>query len=48
MESLKEAVLRFEEMSFDTDEIRKNAERFSEDIFEESFRAFINEKVNNE
>lgn len=48
VESLKEAVLRFEKMTFDTDEIRKNAERFSEEVFEESFRAFINEKVNDE
>lgn len=47
VQSLKDAVKRFEKMTFDTNEIRKNAERFSENEFAKNFMAFVNESVKN-
>lgn len=43
-ESLIEAVRKFEQTTFDTVAIRKNAERFHRTAFAENIKAFINEK----
>lgn len=43
-ESLKEAVKKFEQMTFDANAIRKNAERFNRTVFAESIKTFIDEK----
>ncbi len=47
VESLLEAIKRFEqkEDSFDTIEIRKNAERFSKERFMREFKTFVEEKI---
>lgn len=47
-EALCAAVKRFEGMTFDKTEIRKNAERFSEAEFAKNFSAFVEEALNNE
>lgn len=43
-ESIINAVRSFENLSFDPQEIRKNAERFSRTRFEKEFRAFVEKK----
>ncbi|MGQ9804884.1 MAG: glycosyltransferase family 4 protein [Chlorobiales bacterium] len=43
-ESLKESVKKFEQMTFDANAIRKNAERFNRTVFAESIKTFIDEK----
>ncbi len=47
VESLIAAVKDFEQRqgSFDTIEIRKNAERFSKEIFKKKFKAFVDKKI---
>ena len=45
VESLKEAILKFEKMKFDKQEIRENALKFDEEVFQKKIREFINEKV---
>ena len=42
-ESFKEAVLRFQDMKFDKNEIRKHAEKFDEEIFKKKMKTFIDE-----
>ena len=42
-ESFKEAVLRFQDMKFDKNEIRKHAEKFDEEIFKRKMKTFIDE-----
>ena len=42
---IKEAILNFESKIFDPKKIRKNAERFSKERFEEEFKAFVEEKI---
>lgn len=44
VESLKDAVLRFEKMSFDKKVIRAHAEEFGIEIFKEKMRSFVEEK----
>ena len=44
VESLKEAVLRFQNMKFDKQEIRKHAEEFSIEVFESKMKSFVEEK----
>lgn len=50
VESLKEAINKFETMKFDKEEIRKHALEFDESVFQEKIRKFVEEKVreNNE
>lgn len=43
-QSLREAVERFEKMSFDSERIRSNAERFSESRFNKEMKEFIDKK----
>ena len=49
VESLKDAILKFETMSFDKQEIRKHALEFDEEVFQKKIKDFV-EKVseNNE
>ena len=44
VESLKEAILNFENMKFDKDKIRKHAVKFDESIFRNKIKNFIDEK----
>ena len=44
VESLKDAILRFQKMKFDKKEIRKHAEEFSVEIFENKIKSFVEEK----
>ena len=41
-ESLQEAMIRFENMSFDHNEIRKNAQRFDQEVFEQKMYSIVN------
>lgn len=45
VESLKEAINKFETMKFDKEEIRKHALEFDESVFQEKIRKFVEEKV---
>ncbi|NGX50092.1 MAG: hypothetical protein K940chlam5_01704, partial [Candidatus Anoxychlamydiales bacterium] len=45
IESIIEAVERFERKEFDLKFIRKHAEKFSEDRFKTEFNGYVNEKV---
>lgn len=45
VESLKEAINKFETMKFDKEEIRKHALEFDESVFQEKIRKFIEEKI---
>lgn len=45
VESLKEAIEKFETMKFDKEEIRKHALEFDESVFQEKIRKFVEEKV---
>ena len=45
VESMKEAILKFETMKFDKQEIRKHALEFDEDVFKKKIKDFIDEKV---
>lgn len=45
-ESLKKALIKFENMKFDKTEIRKHAEKFDEEIFKKKISNFINNKQN--
>lgn len=45
VESLKEAILKFENMNFNKEEIRKHALEFEEKVFREKIKKFIEEKV---
>ena len=45
VESLKEAILKFETMSFDKQEIRKHALEFDEEVFRKKIKDFIDEKM---
>jgi glycosyltransferase involved in cell wall biosynthesis len=47
VESLSEAVGKFESMSFDAIEIRAHAERFSTDNFSQKIKDFISMKLGN-
>lgn len=40
-----EAVNSFEKINFDFEKVRKNAERFSKEIFESTFEDFVNDKM---
>jgi glycosyltransferase involved in cell wall biosynthesis len=44
-ESLKEAILKFETMSFDKQEIRKHALEFDEEVFKKKIKDYIDEKI---
>lgn len=46
VESLKEAILKFEKMSFDKQEIRKHALKFDESVFREKIQKYIEELQN--
>ncbi len=46
LESLKEAILKFEKMSFDKQEIRKHALKFDESVFREKIQKYIEELQN--
>ena len=48
VESLKDAMLEFEKMSFNKEEIRKHALEFDESIFKDKIRNFIEEKIKKE
>lgn len=45
VESLKEAILKFEKMKFDKKKLRKHAEEFSEENFQRKIKEFIDQKV---
>lgn len=45
VESLKEAIVKFETMSFNKEEIRKHAMNFDETVFQKKIRNFIEEKI---
>lgn len=45
IDSLIDAIQRFENMSFDKDELRKHAESFDDEIFKTKIKAFVDEKV---
>ncbi len=45
VDSLSEAIDRFDKMSFDKNSIRKHAEKFNRDNFKEKIRIFIEEKT---
>ncbi len=45
VESLKEAINKFETMKFDKEEIRKHALEFDEGVFQEKIRKFVEEKI---
>lgn len=45
VESLKEAINKFETMKFNKEEIRKHALEFDENVFQEKIRKFVKEKV---
>lgn len=45
VESLKEAINKFETMKFDKEEIREHALEFDESVFQEKIRKFVEEKV---
>lgn len=45
VDSLKEAILKFEKMKFDKQEIRNHALEFDEPVFQNKIREFINEKM---
>lgn len=45
VDSVKEAILKFEQMQFDKNEIRKHALEFDESVFQKKIRDFIDEKV---
>lgn len=45
VDSLIDAIERFEEHNFDKNELRKHAEKFDDEIFKEKIKTFINEKV---
>lgn len=45
VESLKEAINKFETMKFDKEKIRKHALEFDESVFQEKIRKFVEEKV---
>jgi hypothetical protein len=44
VESLNNAIYKFESMEFDSKEIRKHSEKFSKQIFKEELMKFIKEK----
>lgn len=44
-DSLKEAINKFEQMSFNKQEIRNHALEFDEKLFQEKIRKFVNEKI---
>ena len=46
VEDLKEAILKFETMTFDKKEIRQNALKFDEKEFRRKIKEFIEEKYN--
>ncbi len=46
VDSLKDAICKFESMKFDKQEIRKNALEFDESVFQQKIKNFINEKYN--
>ena len=48
VESLKEAIIKFENMKFDKKEIRKHALEFDEEIFQKKIKDFVNEKTENQ
>ena len=45
VESLKEAILKFEKMNFDKQQIREHALEFDEEVFQKKIKSFIEEKV---
>lgn len=45
IEGLQKAINKFETMIFDSEEIRKNAEKFSKDKFKKEFLNFVNDKL---
>ena len=44
-DSLKDAILRFNDMSWNKQEIREHALTFDEDIFKEKIRKYVDEKI---
>jgi glycosyltransferase involved in cell wall biosynthesis len=46
VESLKDAILRFEQMTFNPQVIREHAEQFAASVFKESIGRFVREKYN--
>ena len=48
VESLKDAILKFENMKFDKQEIRKHALKFDEPVFQKKIKEFIDSKIKNE
>lgn len=45
VESLKSAILKFEKITFNKEEIRKHALEFNEDIFKNKIKNFIDDKI---
>jgi hypothetical protein len=45
VESLKEAILKFETMKFDKKEIREHALEFDESVFQRKIKEFVEEKI---
>ena len=48
VDSLKNAIIKFETMNFDKQEIRKHALEFDESVFQKKIKEFIDEKVRSE
>ena len=44
-ESLVEAMIRFDNMTFDKKLLREHAEKFDDDVFKEKIKMYVNEKV---
>ena len=44
-ESLKEAIIKFEKMKFDKQEIREHAMQFDEEVFRRKIKEFVDEKI---
>jgi glycosyltransferase involved in cell wall biosynthesis len=46
-QAIKDAVINFEKTDFDYYKVRKNAEKFDQNIFEDTFRSFVDKKMEN-
>ena len=44
-DSLKEAILKFEEMKFNKQEIRQHSLEFDESVFQENIKKFVESKI---
>ncbi|NOR54956.1 MAG: glycosyltransferase [Sulfurovum sp.] len=47
IESINDAVIKFETLSFDAKKVSEHAKNFSSERFQEEFKTFVDEKVNN-